>query len=326
MRSFRLIGRGAAAAALAISLMLMLSGSVLAQQRSTGQRRQSTALRTPYERGYSAGYTDGYQAGKDDYNARESRDFQRSDHYREATRGYENRFGDAVAYQDGYRLGFEIAYTDGYFARTFNSAIPPRAQALRGSTSRSAVAQDRRSGRNVLIPDGTELRIRLDTPLSTKTNHEGDRFTASVVEPSTYQGAMVEGHIAKIDRSGRMTGRTEMALDFDTITINGRTNQFAGQITKVFATESVKSVDAEGNVESASKTKDTEIRGIGGAALGAIIGAIAGGGKGAAIGAIVGAGVGAGSVYVQGNKDLILDAGTQMVVRTSAPPAGRGGP
>jgi hypothetical protein len=49
--------------------------------------------------------------------------------------------------------------------------------------------------------------------------------------------------------------------------------------------------------------------------LGAIIGGIAGGGKGAAIGASIGAGAGAGSVFVQGDKDLILDPGTQMMVR-----------
>jgi len=81
----------------------------------------------------------------------------------------------------------------------------------------------------------------------------------------------------------------------------------------------VKSVDEEGNVESASKTKETEIRSIGGAVLGAIIGGIAGGGKGAAIGAIIGAGAGAGSVYVQGDKDLILEPGAQMIVRVDYP-------
>jgi hypothetical protein len=53
--------------------------------------------------------------------------------------------------------------------------------------------------------------------------------------------------------------------------------------------------------------------------LGAIIGGIAGGGKGAAIGAIIGAGAGAGSVYVQGDKDLILEPGAQMTVRIGYP-------
>lgn len=325
MKSLRLIGRRATVVALAFSLILIWSGPVSAQQRTTTQRRQTTTARSVYERGYLAGYTDGYQTGKDDYNAQASRDFQRSNLYQDATRGYETRFGDSLDYQDGYRLGFEIAYTDGYFNRTFSSSIPSRVIALRGQTSRGVMTQSRRQGRNILIPDGTELRIRLNTTLNTKTNHEGDRFTAQVVEPSTYENATVYGHVAKIDRSGRMTGRTEMALDFDTITLrDGRTGSFSAQIEKVFATESVKSVDEEGNVESASKTKDTEIRSIGGAALGAIIGAIAGGGKGAAIGAIIGAGAGAGSVYVQGNKDLILEPGVQMMVRTSAPQAEQG--
>jgi hypothetical protein len=303
---------------------MMLSSSALTQQKTTTQRRQATTVRTAFDRGYTAGYTDGYQVGKSDYTAKVSRDFQRSGLYQEANRGYETRFGDAADYQEGYRLGFEIAYTDGYFGRTLSSAVPARARALRSSTLQSAPVQTARQTGNYLIPDGTELRIRLNTALSTKTNQENDRFTAKVVEPSTYQDATIYGHIAKLNRSGRMTGRTELVLDFDSITLrNGRSGPFHAQIEKVFATESVKSVDEEGNVESASKTKETEIRTIGGGALGAIIGAIAGGGKGAAIGAIIGAGAGAGSVYVQGNKDLILDEGTQMMIRAAAPQAAR---
>jgi hypothetical protein len=65
----------------------------------------------------------------------------------------------------------------------------------------------------------------------TETNCEGDRFTARVIEPSEYEGAVIRGHVAKIERSGRMTGRTEMALDFDSITLrNGRSGAFHAQI------------------------------------------------------------------------------------------------
>jgi len=88
---------------------------------------------------------------------------------------------------------------------------------------------------------------------------------------------------------------------------NGRGVAFHAQIEKVFATESVKSVDEDVNVESGGKTKEAEIRAIGGAAPGAIIGSVAGGGKGA----------GAGSVYVQGDKDLILEQGAQMAARAT---------
>ena len=48
-----------------------------------------------------------------------------------------------------------------------------------------------------------------------------------------------------------------------------------------------------------------------------IIGGVAGGGKDAAIGAIIGAG--AGSVYVRGDKDLILESGSQMIARATVP-------
>ena len=44
-----------------------------------------------------------------------------------------------------------------------------------------------------------------------------------------------------------------------------------------------------------------------------------GGGKGAAIGLILGGAAGVGSVYVEGNKDLILEPGTEMVIRTVGP-------
>ncbi|MGH9769457.1 MAG: YMGG-like glycine zipper-containing protein [Blastocatellia bacterium] len=100
---------------------------------------------------------------------------------------------------------------------------------------------------------------------------------------------------------------------------NGRSGAFHADVREILAGESVKAIDEEGNIEPSSRGKDTAIRTGGGAVLGAIIGAIAGGGKGAAIGALIGAGVGAGSVYIQGNKDLILEPGTEMVVRTAAP-------
>lgn len=311
--------------------LLLISGSAAAQKkpRTTTLRRATPAPRTVYERGYEAGYTDGYSSGKSDYNSKLDRDYQRSNLYQQANRGYEQSFGDLTEYQDGYRLGYEIAYTDGYYGRAMNKTLPANVSAGHTSTTAQMTARPADAGQHStqsrrvsgsLIPDQTTLKLRLTEPINTKVNHEGDRFKASVVEPVSYEGAIVEGHIAKLTRSGKLTGRTELALEFDTVTLaDGRSGPFHGQIEKIFATESVKSVDEEGNVETANKTRDTQIRTAGGAALGAIIGAIAGGGKGAAIGAIVGAGAGAGSVYVQGNKDIILDTGTEMTVRTTTP-------
>jgi hypothetical protein len=142
----------------------------------------------------------------------------------------------------------------------------------------------------------------------------------TVTSPAQFQGAVIEGHIASASRSGRITGRSDMSLNFDTIRYQGRTYQFAGFLESVRTQggETVQ-VDNEGSVRDDSQTKTTAQRAAIGTAVGAIIGAIAGGGKGAAIGAIVGAGAGAGSVYVQGREDLELLSGSEVTLRASAP-------
>jgi hypothetical protein len=307
-------GNRAIAITLLLGLVLALNPGVTAQKQS----RDGIQLRIAYQHGYRAGYADGYDAGKNDFADRMGRDYQRYTLYQEADRGYESHFGPRVDYKEGYSLGFEVGYFDGYVGRVFDSRIPPNVVHPGGSDPLIGQKDRERKKTRPLVPEGVLLRIRLETRLTTETNREGDRFTARVIEPGEYEGAVIQGRVAKIERSGRMAGRTEMALDFDAITLrNGRSGPFQAQIEKVFATESVKSVDGEGNIESASKTNETEIRSIGGAVLGAIIGSIAGGGKGAAIGAIIGAGAGAGSVYVQGDKDLILEPGAQMIVRAT---------
>jgi hypothetical protein len=173
-----------------------------------------------------------------------------------------------------------------------------------------------------IVPDGETLNARLNTDLSTRTASVGDRFTMTVVSPGQFEGSTIEGRIASINRSGRVTGRSDMSLNFDTIrTRDGRTYQFAGFIESVRAQngETVQ-VDNEGTVrDDSSRGTQTAQRAAIGSAVGAIIGAIAGGGKGAVIGAVLGGGAGAGSVYVQGSEDLNLMSGTEVSIRTSAP-------
>lgn len=168
------------------------------------------------------------------------------------------------------------------------------------------------------VPVGTELKIRLENEIDTKESNDGDKFTATVLTPSRYADATIEGHIAKIDKSGKLKGKTELSLSFDRIRLsNGGSQLFGAQVVRVYGEDSVKEVDEEGNVKSGSKGKTTAVRTGGGAAVGAIIGAIAGGGKGAAIGAAVGAGVGAGSTYIQGSNKVKLDSGTEILIRST---------
>lgn len=172
-----------------------------------------------------------------------------------------------------------------------------------------------------IVPNNTQLVAVLNNDLTTANTRENDRFTMTVRQPSQYDGATIEGHITGINRSGRITGRSEMTLNFDTIRMrDGSTYRFAGFVENVRTNSGgTVSVDNEGSVRDNNRTTTTEQRAAIGTAVGAIIGAIAGGGKGAAIGAIVGAGAGAGSVYAQGRDDLELRSGTEITVRSTGP-------
>lgn len=176
----------------------------------------------------------------------------------------------------------------------------------------------RRPAPKVLVPAGTQLRIRLNDTLSSKDSRVGDRFTATVVNPARYEEATITGHIRSITKSGRVEGRTSMSLAFQTIRLrDGRSGPLRGEVLRVYDSDSASKVDEEGRVQSGGRGKQTLKRSGIGAVAGAVIGGIAGGGKGAAIGTIVGGAAGAGSIAVQGSKELKLEAGTEMLIRVN---------
>jgi len=173
-----------------------------------------------------------------------------------------------------------------------------------------------------VIPNGTQLVAVLNTNLSTQTARDNDRFTMTVRSPSQYEGATIEGYVTNVNRAGKISGRSDLTLNFDTIGLrDGRSYRFAGILDSVRTADGQNvRVDNEGAVrEGDSQTTRTVQRAAIGTAVGAIIGAIAGGGKGAAIGAVIGAGAGAGSVYVQGRSDLELNTGTEVTIRATGP-------
>ena len=164
-----------------------------------------------------------------------------------------------------------------------------------------------------LVPVGTDLKVRINDTLSSKESRVGDRFTATVVDPSRFDEARVTGHVSSIQKSGKVKGRTSMNLAFDSIELrDGRRGTLHGYVTRVYGDDAGKA-DNEGGIESGSRTNQTIKRTGIGAGVGAIIGGIAGGGKGAAIGLIVGGAGGAGSLAVKGSKELKIESGTEML-------------
>jgi len=193
------------------------------------------------------------------------------------------------------------------------------ARVWRGAGSTSGQA-DQEGG--FIVPDGTDVVATLNATLSTGQARDGDRFALTVTAPAQYAGATIEGSLARVTRSGQVSGRAVMAFAFDSIRLrNGRVSDFTGTIVSVRTpnNDSVR-VDTEGVLQDdTGQTGRTVTRTGLGAAIGAVLGAVAGGGQGAAVGAAVGAGAGAGSVFVQGRSDLDLPNGTEFRIRASVP-------
>jgi hypothetical protein len=324
------------ARAVAGLVSIVLIASTLASVEAYGQRRttQRPALaRKPlsiFDTGYARGYGAGFGSGEQDWDRSAPRDFVSSDVYINRQQSFDPSHADSEEYRQGFELGFELGYNDGYFGRTRNAAVPSNAAVL----AKAAALADARRERErqapeietrprttsgpapLVVPSAAEFKLRLQSQIDTKESRVGDKFTATVVSPSSFETAMVEGHISKLNRSGRMTGKTELTLQFDSISIDGQTAPFRAELIRIYDSEKVKQIDEEGNVETSSRTSDTTKRSTIGAVAGAVLGGIAGGGKGAAIGAVIGAGAGAGTVLIEGNKDLRLEPGTEILVRT----------
>jgi len=172
-----------------------------------------------------------------------------------------------------------------------------------------------------IVANGTSVTGVLENEINTKVSQNNDRFKLTVTSPEQYRGAVIDGYISGVDRSGKVTGRSNITFNFERITLrDGKIYDFAGSLQSATdANGKVIKVDTEGTAKGGSQTKESVKRGGIGAGIGALIGAIAGGAKGAAIGAIIGGGAGAGSTVITGREDLRLEKGSKLTVMSSSP-------
>jgi hypothetical protein len=165
--------------------------------------------------------------------------------------------------------------------------------------------------REVTLPAGTVLSIRLDSTVASNTSRVEDAVQAHLRRPVTSRGltvlplnAPVSGIVTQARQSGRVKGRGLIAFRFDSLRAHGEQYRLA--------TASV--------VRQAAATKGKDAAEIAlPAAGGAIIGALAGGRKGAAIGAAAGGGAGTGVVLATRGKEVRLGRGTLVSVRLTQP-------
>jgi len=187
--------------------------------------------------------------------------------------------------------------------------------------SRSVEGRTRATGGELIVQDGETLVAVLNNHLTTKQTKPGERFSMTVRQPGQYEDAVIEGTVSGVDQGGRVRGRSEMSLTFDTIRLrNGQTYRFAGILESVRTLngDAIK-VDNEGSAQGAKQTTQTSQRAGVATTVGAIIGAIAAGGKEAVIGGITGIAGRASSIFIQGEDNLELLTGTELTIRSSGP-------
>jgi hypothetical protein len=160
------------------------------------------------------------------------------------------------------------------------------------------------------IPRGTELRIRTDQTIHSRSADVGRTYPATVarnVRDSrgrvvVPRGSDAELIVREVSNGGRF-GKADLVLDLDSIRVAGRRY-----------TVDTNEVEREAGSGIGRNRRTGEMIG-GGALLGTLLGAIAGGGKGAAIGAIAGGAAGAGAEVMTSGKRVEVPAETVLTFR-----------
>jgi hypothetical protein len=167
------------------------------------------------------------------------------------------------------------------------------------------------------IPKGAHVLLRMVNSVNTRTAKVGDYVYLRTATPVVVQNEIVaptesyvQGVVSHTKRSGRVTGRAELGIRLETITMpSGRTYKFSPRVTAVESGENGQKVDDR---ESTVKQGGS----VGQDAAKVAITA----GTGAAIGGMAdrswrGAGIGAGAGTAVGIATALLSRGREVELR-----------
>ncbi len=179
--------------------------------------------------------------------------------------------------------------------------------------------------RSYNVAAGTRVPLLLINSISTRSAHEGDQIYLETAFPIVISqkivippGSYVRGTITQVKRPGRVKGRGEVYLRFDSLTLpNGITRDFRARVGAVDGGGSETLDKKEGKIQGdTSKGSDlgtlatTTASGTG---IGAIAGSAAGRpGLGTGVGAGAGAIAGLAAVLLTRGPDVQLMRGTEL--------------
>lgn len=202
--------------------------------------------------------------------------------------------------------------------RSEADAGSPRTKADGESPERTAsrpskVAERTPEYREVTVPSGTTLTVKLTTSVGSDTSHVEDAvrgtLTRAVREDGIEAlpaGTALLGHVTGAQPAAKVKGLASIAFRFNTIDRPGD----AGREPVSTATYS--------RVARSTKKKDATKIGVG-AGAGAVIGGIFGGGSGAVKGAAIGGGAGTAMVLSTKGDEVRIPAGTAVTITLAAP-------
>jgi len=174
-----------------------------------------------------------------------------------------------------------------------------------------------------VVATGTRVLLRLTNSVNTKHTSAGDHVYLQTAVPVFVNGRLVipagsyvEGTVTDSHQAGRVKGRSDLTLRFDSLTLaNGVVRDFRSLPGSV---DTLGNLDRkEGKIQGDSGKGD-DARTVGrttaaGAGVGTLAGSASGHiGMGAGIGAAAGAAAGLAGVLTRRGPDVVMPAGTTM--------------
>jgi hypothetical protein len=167
------------------------------------------------------------------------------------------------------------------------------------------------------IPTGTHVLLRMVNSINTRTAADGDQVYLQTASPIAADGQIlvpagsyVQGTVSHAKRSGKVSGRAELGIRIDTLTLpSGKMFKISPRLSSVDSNETAQKVEQQENNIKQGSDYGTDARRI------AILA-----GSGAGIGGIAdrswtGAGIGAGAGGAVGIATTLLTRGKEVELR-----------
>ena len=174
------------------------------------------------------------------------------------------------------------------------------------------------------VPEGTSLKVKLETTISTFSSKVGDPFQGKISEPVVIEGkalipagAIVEGRVTKLNEPRRIKGKPTIGIFPEHILMPDGQRYMLNAVlvdTDIRGTD----VTEEGMFKGSGHNRKDQIEVAGGTGAGMLIGGLIGGGPGLLIGGAVGASATTTHWLVQ-RRSAVLPSGTQLMLELSRP-------